>query len=261
MNECHGLPGNNPSSSSTLSPAAPPLVIVAAVGDPGGSRAAAAALTCAGIGGAQAPLFIELAGTAPRPTLLASVQARALEERLVTVVPGIAAAARGGFCQVALRADSEGFATAAAAVGAAGFAPTVVHVPGARLSALLDDALASRASAALVRSETEVDRALAAPVALELLSRGFAVALLERRLGWVTERRALFGALRATDLHELPRAPIQWLASYALGVPNALSESPAVAGFAFDFRTASPCPWSGIARPKEAGQHQGGPHG
>jgi len=224
------LPGSKHSSSSSVSLAVPPLVIVAAGGDADGSRAAAAALTCAAIGGAQAPLFIDLAGTAPRPTLLASAEARALEGRLARAVPDAAAAARGGFCQLALSADIEGFTAAAAAVGATGGAPAVVYVPGGRLSALLDSTLASHVSAALVRSEVGVDQALAALGALELLSRGLSVALLEHRLGWVTERRALFGALRAKDLHELPRAPVQWLASYALRLPIGLSASPAAGG-------------------------------
>jgi hypothetical protein len=206
----------------------PPLVIVAAGGDADGSRAVAAALTCAGIGGAQAPLFIDLAGTAPRPTLLASAEARALEGRLARAVPDTATAARGGFCQIALSADTEGFTVAAAAVSATGDAPVVIYVPRGRLSAFLDSALASQVSAALVRSEVGVGQALAAPVALELLSRGLAVSLLEHRLDWVTERRALFGALRAKDLHELPRAPVQWLAGYAPKLPVGLSEPPAV---------------------------------
>lgn len=48
-----------------------------------------------------------------------------------------------------------------------------------------------------------------------LLGRGLGVALLERRLDWVKERRALFGALRTEDVHELPGALTRWLVDYA----------------------------------------------
>jgi hypothetical protein len=193
-----------------------PTVVATAVGSAEGSRPAAAALACAGVGGGKAPLLVDLGGRAPRPTLVASAAARALEERLVAHLPSARVAARGQVCHLAAPADPDGFATAAAAVTVARGALAVVHVPPAELQALLGDPAAPRLTGALLRSDLGADRALLALVVRGLLERGLAVAVLKRRLGWVTERRALFGAL-GPDGDGLSPSLVQRLTQYGDG--------------------------------------------
>jgi hypothetical protein len=65
-----------------------PVVLVAPVGAAVGSRPAAAALACAGSELDRAGLLIDLDdGRAPRPSLIATAAARALEERLAAHLP------------------------------------------------------------------------------------------------------------------------------------------------------------------------------
>jgi hypothetical protein len=193
-----------------------PTVVATAVGAAEGSRAAAAALACAGADRGQAPLLVDLGGRAPRPTLVASAAARTLEERLVAHLPGARVAARGQVCNVAAPADPDGFAAAAAAVTVARGALAVVHVPPQELQALLADPAAPRLTGALLRADVGADRALLALVVRDLLERGLAVAVLKRRLGWVTERRALFGAL-GPDGDGLSPSLVRRLAQYGDG--------------------------------------------
>jgi hypothetical protein len=177
---------------------APPgaaTVVVTAIGVAEGSRAAAAALACAGADGGVAPLLVDLGGRAPRPTLVASAAARALEERLAAHLPAARVAARGQVCHLSQPATTAGFEGAAAAVTVARGALAVVHVAPDRLQDLLADPAAPRFSGALLRADLGADRALLALVVRDLLDRGLAVGVLKRRLGWVVERRALFGAL------------------------------------------------------------------
>jgi hypothetical protein len=191
-------------------------IVVTAVGVAEGSRGAAAALACAGADGGTASLLVDLGGRVPRPTLVASAAARALEERLVAHLPGARVAARGQICQVAAPADPEGFAAAAAAVTVARGALAVVHVPTAELQALLADPAAPRLTAALLRADLDADRALLALAVRDLLGRGLAVTVLKRRLRWVTERRALFGAL-TEDGDGLAPALVRRLTQYGEG--------------------------------------------
>ena len=192
-------------------------VVVTAVGAAEGSRAAAAALACAGAGGAAAPLLVDLGGRAPRPTLVASAAARALEERLAAHLSGARVAARGQVCHLMTPADPDGFAAAAAAVTVARGAIAVVHVPPGELQSLLADPAPPRLTGALLRADVGADRALLALVVRDLLDRGLAVAVLKRRLGWVTERRALFGAL-GPDGDGLSPALVRRLAQYGYGL-------------------------------------------
>lgn len=190
------LPADRPSAPARFE--APPdaaTVVATAVGAAEGSLAAAAALACAGADGERAPLLVDLGGRPPRPTLVASAAARALEERLAAHLPRIRVAARGQLCQIAPPAEAGGFATAAAAVTVTRGGLAVVHVPPAELQALLADPAAPRFSGALLRAEVGTERALLALLVRDLLGRGLAVAVLKRQLGWVTERRALFGAI------------------------------------------------------------------
>jgi len=181
-----------------------PFVLVTAVGGTEGSRAAAAALACAGADVDRATLAIDLGGRSPRPTLLASVAARALEERLAAHLPHARVAARGQVCHLAASADADGFATAIAAATVARDGLVAVHAPPARVQPLLAEPLGNRLTGALLRADVRADRALLALAFADLRRRGLAVAVLKRRLAWVAERRALFGALAPGSAGGLP---------------------------------------------------------
>ena len=181
------------------------MIAVAAVGRAEGSRAAAAALACAGADVDRATLLIDVGGRPPRPTLLASAVAQRLEERLAAHLPGARIAARGQICQLAVAAEPEGFEAASAALTVARDSLAVLHLPAARLQ----DALAGFGSCpgpsgVLLRAEIGRDRALLALAVRDLLDRDLAVGVLKQRLGWVVERRALFGALAANAPGGLP---------------------------------------------------------
>jgi hypothetical protein len=171
-------------------------VLVSAVGAAEGSRGAAAALACAAGESAVATLLIDIGGGSPRPTLIASAAAQQLEERLGAHLPAARVAARGQVCHLAPGADPEGLDSAAAAVTVARESCAVIHLP----PELLQEAVAHpglRPSAVLLRAELQDDRALVALVVRDLLQRGLVAGVLKRRLSWVAERRALFGALSA----------------------------------------------------------------
>jgi hypothetical protein len=171
-----------------------PAVLVTAVGAAEGARGAAAALACAGADPDRAPLLIELGGRPPRPTLLASTAARALEDRLAAHLPRTRVAARGQVCQLAVPCDADGFAAAAAAATVARGSLAVLLTPPGAMQELLA-APAPRPSAVLLRADLADDRALLALVVRDLRRRGLATGVLKHRLGWVEERRALFGVL------------------------------------------------------------------
>jgi hypothetical protein len=170
-------------------------VLVTAVGAAEGSRGTAAALACAGADVDLAALFVDVGGRPPRPTLLASAAARALEERLVAHLPRARVAARGQVCHIAVPADRDGFEEASAAVTVARGAPAAVHLEPPSFRQLLEAGTGLRPSAVLLRADVAADRALLALVVRDLLDRELAVGVLKRRLSWVAERRALFGAL------------------------------------------------------------------
>lgn len=169
--------------------------VVTAVSSAGGSRPAAAALACAGAGVDRATLLVDVGGRPPRPTLLASAAARALEERLAAHLPQARAAARGQVCHLAVAADGDGLDAAAAAATVARGSLVAVHAPPALVQALLDMRLGERLTGALLRADVAADRALLALAFADLRGRGLAVGVLKRRLAWVAERRALFGTL------------------------------------------------------------------
>lgn len=180
-------------STNPLADAA--TVLVTAVGEAEGSRGAAAALACAGAEADLATLLVDVGGRPPRPTLLASTAAHRLEERLVAHLPRVRVAARGQVCHLAVPADPDGLAAAAAAVTVARGALAVLHIPPALLQPLLVERLGPEPTGVLLRADIASDRPLLALVVRELMSRALAVAVLKQRLGWVAERRALFGSL------------------------------------------------------------------
>lgn len=190
------------------------VVLVTAVGDAEGSRGAAAALACAGADVDRATLFVDVGGRAPRPTLLASSAAHRLEERLTAHLPRARVAARGQVCHLALPAEAGSFEIASAAATVARGSLTVIHLPPALVQPLLGDGLAARLTGAMLRSDIAGDRALLALVVRDLRRRGLAVGVLKRRLSWVAERRALFGALAPDGAGGLPGSLVRRLLSH-----------------------------------------------
>ena len=158
----------------------------------------------------MATLLVEVGGRPPRPTLIASAAARRLEERLAAHLPKLRIAARGEVCHAAVAADDDGLAAAHAAVTATHAGCSVLHVETRMLQALLTAEVAPRPSAALLRADLDRDRPLLALAVADLLGRDLRVGVLKRRLGWVTERRARFGALGA-DSGGLPEPLVRRL--------------------------------------------------
>jgi hypothetical protein len=181
-----------------------PVILVAAVGEAEGSRGAAAALSCAGADVDTATLLVDVGGGIARPTLLASAAAQKLEERLAAHLPQLRAAARGQVCHLAVPADPEGLDAASAALTAARGATAVLRVPPGLLQEVVEGSSAIRPSGVLLRADLDRDRALVALAARELMTRGLDLAVLKRRLGWMVERRALFGVLPAGSAGGLP---------------------------------------------------------
>jgi hypothetical protein len=191
-----------------------PTLLVTAVGEAEGSRAAAAALACAGADADLATLLVDIGGRAPRPTLLASTAAHRLEERLAGHLPRARVAARGQVCHLAVAADADGLEAASAAVTVARGALAVLHLPPGLLQPLLSGPLGPEPSGALLRADIATDRSLLALVARDLIARDLAVAVLKRRLSWVAERRALFGALAPDTAGGVPPRLLQKLLSH-----------------------------------------------
>jgi hypothetical protein len=188
-----------------------PTVLVAAVAEAEGARAGAAALACAGADTDRAALFVDVAGKPPRPTLLASAPARDLEERLVAHLPAARVAARGQVCHLAVGADGDGFAVAAAAETVAREALAVLNVPPRHVQELLANPLGSRLTGALLRADLEQEHSLLALAVDDLRGRGLAVGVLKQRLSWVAERRALFGTLAPGAAGGLPDSLVERL--------------------------------------------------
>jgi hypothetical protein len=199
-------------------------VLVTAVGEAEGARGAAAALACAGADIDLATLLVDVGGRAPRPTLLASTAAHRLEERLVAHLPQARVAARGQVCHLAVPAEVEGLEVASAAVTVARGALAVVHLPPALLQPLLAQGLGSEPSGVLLRADIAADRPLLALLVRDLMARELAVGVLKQRLGWVAERRALFGTLQSEAPGGLPSSLRRNLLSShfsGMAVPNA----------------------------------------
>ncbi|HEY0280071.1 MAG TPA: hypothetical protein VGC32_17545 [Solirubrobacterales bacterium] len=186
------------------------VVAVTSVGGAEGARGAAAALSCAGSGLETAALMVEVGGRVPRPTLIASASAHHLEERLAARLPNLRPAARGEVCHLSVTADEDGLAAAGIAITAARGGLAVVLVASDLLQPLLDAQEAPRPDAVLLRADLDEARPLVALAVDDLLGRGLRVAVLKRRLGWVTERRAGFGAL-GSDSGGLPESLLRRL--------------------------------------------------
>jgi hypothetical protein len=187
-----------------------PTMLVTAVGEAEGSRSAAAALACAAADLEVAPLLIDVGGRGPRPMLIASAAAQQLESRLNAHLEDAKVAARGQVCHLAVAADADGLATAAAAATAARENGVVVHLPPDLLQPVLAEP-AFQVSAVLLRADLSEDRALVALTVRDLIDAGLGAAVLKRRLTWVAERRALFGILPAGAPGGLPERLVRQL--------------------------------------------------
>jgi hypothetical protein len=179
-------------------------VLATAVAEAEGSRGGAAALACAAADIDVASLLVDVGGRAPRPTLLASAAARRLEERVATHLPQPRIAARGQVCHLAVPADIDGLDAASAAVSVARGGLAVIHLPPELLQAAVSGGGGLRPSGVLLRADLARDRALVALAVRDLIGRGVAVGVLKQRLGWVAERRALFGVLAEGSSGGLP---------------------------------------------------------
>jgi hypothetical protein len=172
-----------------------PVVLVARVGAAAGSRAAAAALACAASEPDRAALLIDLDdGGRRRSTLLATTGARALEERLVAHKPDATVASRGRFCQLTIAPESAAIESLAAVLPLSRESAAVVHLPPDLLRTVLA-VPPVRPTAVLLRADLADDRALIALAVRNLMGQGLRVAVLKRRLNWLTERASLLGAL------------------------------------------------------------------
>ncbi len=194
-----------------------PTIVVTAVGEAEGSRCAAAALACGAADLDSPALFVDVGGRPPRPALLASAAAQTLEERLGAHLPDLRAAARGQICHLAVPASPEGLDAASAAVAVARESVTVFHVPPEMLQAVLSDVPGLRPSGVLLRADLAEDRPLVALAVRDLIARSLAVAVLKQRLGWVVERRALFGALSPGSSGGLPERFLRRLGAFSTG--------------------------------------------
>ena len=155
-------------------------------------------------------------GRAPRPALVATAAARALEERLAAHLPEARVASRGQICHLALPADDGGLERVPAALALVRDSAGVVHLPPSLLQAALDRRRIEPV-AALIRADLDRDRALAALVVRDLIDRGVRVAVIKRALAWVPSRRALFGVLPAGSAGGLPAR----ILARCLGAPPA----------------------------------------
>ncbi len=188
-----------------------PVVLATSVGGAEGARGAAAALACAGADVDRAALLVDVGARPPRPTLLASTAAQRLEDRLAAHLPDSRVAARGQVCHLSVEADDDGLRAASAAVAVVRDSIAVLNLPAPMLRATIDGTAGPRPTGVLLRADVAADRPLLALAVGDLLARGLAVAVLKRRLSWVTERRALFGALPA-EAGALPRSIVRRLA-------------------------------------------------
>lgn len=172
-----------------------PVVLVARVGGATGSKAAAAALACAASESDRAALLIDLdEGRAPRPSLIATAGARALEARLAAHLPEAAIASRGSICRLKLPADPEGIDGIVAALPLVRESAAVIHLSPSLLRLLIEEPRI-RPTAALLRADLAQDRALTALAVRDLMREGLSVSVLKHPLSWIAKRVAMHGAL------------------------------------------------------------------
>jgi len=165
------------------------LVLATELPRAGGGRELAAAAATALAAGRQVVLA-DLGGAPKRPTLLASAEARALEDALRA--RGHGAAARGRICWLALPGGEAG-AEALAGLRELGLADLIVAYVPPSLWAEALDRLDPGPDGALLRAELPAQRALAALAVAELRERGVPAQVAKRGPGLVAARRAAAG--------------------------------------------------------------------
>jgi hypothetical protein len=167
------------------------VILVTAVQGARGSEALAAGVATCAADDRRTALVVELGAAARprRPTLLASPAAREAEARLGGTSER--AAARGLICHLCAGVGLEGLDQAAWAAQRLG-GPCVLHLEPELWQEALQRAELPPCGA-LLRAELPRDRALAALAVRELRSRGMAVRIARRPLGWSAARRALAG--------------------------------------------------------------------
>lgn len=172
-----------------------PVVLVTTVGVASGARAAAAALACTASEADRAALLIDLSeGRAPRPSLIATSGARALEERLSAHLPDARIASRGQICKMSLPPEPDGIEQIAAALPLVRESAAVIHLPPPLVWPALDEPRI-RATAVLLRADLAKARALTALAVRDLMAQGLRVAVLKHPLGWLAARAALLGTI------------------------------------------------------------------
>ena len=160
------------------------------------------------LGVETAALLVDVGGRVPRPTLIASASAHRLEERLAARLPMLRPAARGEVCHLSVAADEDGLAAAGTAVTSPAAASPSFTSRRSCCSHCSTRRVRREPDAALLRADLAADRALVALAVDDLVGRGLRVAVLKRRLGWVAERRAGFGAL-GSDSGGLPESLVR----------------------------------------------------
>lgn len=187
------MSGARPGEGWTVPGPAAPVVLVTRVGAAAGSRAAAAALACAASEPDRAALSIDLGeGRAPRPSLIATAGARALEERVATHMSEAAVASRGSICHLQLPSGPDGIEQLAAALPLVRESAAIVHLPPGLLRAALDEPRVPP-TAALLRADLGQDRPLTALAVRDLLDRGLRTAVLKHPPGPLAGHAALLG--------------------------------------------------------------------
>jgi hypothetical protein len=169
-----------------------PVVLVTAVGAASGARAAAAALSCAASEPDRAALLIDLDDGSPRPSLIATAGARALEERLSAHLPDARIASRGQICQLSLPPDPEGVEQIAAALPLVRESAGIIHLPPSLVRPALEEPRI-QATAVLLRADLAEARALTALAVRGLMAQGLRVVVQKHPLPWLVDRMASLG--------------------------------------------------------------------
>lgn len=172
-----------------------PVVLVTALGAASRARAAAAALACAASEPDRAALLIDLdEPRPPRPSLIATAGARALEERLNAHLPDARIASRGQICRLTLPPNLEGVEQIAAAIPLVRESAGVIHLPPSLVRPVLEEPRI-RATAVLLRADLAEARSLTALAVRDLMAQGLRVVVLKHPLGRLSARTALLGAI------------------------------------------------------------------
>ncbi len=170
-----------------------PVVLVTAVGAASGARAAAAALACAASEPDRAALLVDLSeGRPPRPSLIATAGARALEERLSAHLPDARIASRGQICHLVLSSEAAGIEQIAAAIPVVRESVAVIHLPPSLARPTLEEPRIP-ATGVLLRADLADTRALTALAVRDLIAQPLSVVVQKHPLPWLVDRMALLG--------------------------------------------------------------------